>query len=120
MPEYRVRWEIDVDGDTFSHAAKVAEEYQKRKGSRVFSVCNTNSGSERVVDLDHYLDPSLPVGTAEGHKVTLLKTNCLGKYPLVGVIDTGSAEVVGAWDRDGYHHLGTPEFKLINTSGEPS
>ena len=120
MPEYRVTWEIDVDGDTPTHAAREAEKYQKRKGSRVFSVRNADSGSERRVDLDYYLDPYLPVGTTGGHKVMLLKTNCLGKYPLVGIIDTGSEEVVGAWDRDGYHHLGDLAFRLINTSGEPS
>ena len=56
MPEYRVTWEIDVDAENPTEAARLAEAtYVKTEGCRVYEVAlwdGLDLRDPRVVDLD--------------------------------------------------------------------
>jgi hypothetical protein len=54
MAQYKVTWEIDIEAENPTEAAKIALEIQRDKGSEAvaFSVCNPDTGKEiEFVDL---------------------------------------------------------------------
>lgn len=53
MPEYRVKWDIDIEADSPREAAKEALSIQRDPGSEavVFEVVDTDSGEIFTIDL---------------------------------------------------------------------
>lgn len=79
MPEYRVKWDIDVTADTPQEAAKIAQDIMQDKGSSatVFDVIDMVTEVEVMLDVADYdvcslcgkevcLNPLLPTDPGEG------------------------------------------------------
>jgi hypothetical protein len=55
MPEYRVKWEIDIEADDHTEAALQALKIQRdnRSTATIFTVTDQSNGSIEEVDLGH-------------------------------------------------------------------